>query len=167
MIMLNIKNIVFMGLVIARGIGEAAAGCSVSTTGMSFGLYQPLTFTGKLTSHPVASDTTLRLSCQGIVAGGAYTIGLGPSSAGSGDRINTRYLANASAGEPIAFNIYQDPSHLTLWGDGVTGAALSGTIPVGDSNSEHLVYGTIPSGQSSLRAGSYSDTLVVTLTYMP
>lgn len=167
MTMLNIQNTVFMGLLIACATGEAAAGCSVSTTGMSFGLYQPLTFAGKLTSQPVTSNTTLRLSCRGIVTGGGYTIGLGPSSAGSGDRINTRYLANASGGEPIAFNIYQDPNHLTLWGDGVTGAVLSGTILAGDSNPEHVVYGTIPSGQNSLRAGSYSDTLVVTLTYMP
>jgi spore coat protein U-like protein len=38
---------------------------------------------------------------------------------------------------------------------------------VGDSNQSQPVYGKIPAGQNTLRAGSFSDSLTMTLTYNP
>lgn len=146
---------------------EAAAGCSISSPGMAFGIYQPLTFAGKLTSTAVTSNVAISVACSNIVTGGSYTISLGPSSVGSGDRINTRYMANSNGGDPMAYNIYRDAALLTVWGDGSMGQLLGGDIPVGSSNRSHTVYGRVLPGQNTLRAGSFSDALVMTLNYIP
>lgn len=146
--------------------GTACAGaCSVSTTGLAFGAYQPLTFAGKLASTPRTSDALISVVCTGIVAGGSYTIGLGPSMAGNS--IDPRYLVNSSGGPDMVFNVYREASYVSIWGDGFSGGLLSGSIPIGDSNQSHTVYGKIPAGQSTLRAGTFSGTMTMTLTYNP
>lgn len=148
--------------------GPAQAGsCTVSSSGMAFGAYQPLTFAGKLTSVDVTSNASISVVCTGIASGGAYSIALGPSTTGSGDRISTRYLGNSNGGDDMSFNIYTSASYLTVWGNGTTGGLVGGSIPVGDSNQSQPVYGRIPAGQNTLKAGSFSDSLTMTLTYNP
>lgn len=147
---------------------HALAGCSVSSTGLAFGSYEPLTFASKLLSLTVTSDATISVSCTGIVTGGSYTISLGPSTTGSGDRISTRYMNNASGGADMAFNVYRDAAFTSVWGDGITaGATLDGSIAPGDSNLTHTVYGRIPAGQNTLSPGSYSTTMTMTISYTP
>lgn len=145
--------------------GQAQAGCTVSSSGMAFGAYQPLTFAGKLTSVDVTSNASISVVCSGIATGGAYTIALGPSTAGNS--ISPRYLSNLSGGDNMVFNIYTAPTYSTIWGDGTTGAVISGGIPTGDSNQSQTVYGKIPAGQNMLRAGSFSGSMTMTLTYNP
>ena len=94
------------------------AGCTVSSSGLAFGTYQSLTFAGKLSSADVSSAGIVSVVCSGIATGGDYTIALGPSMAGSGDRISTRYLANPNGGELMMFNLYTDYNRSTVWGDG-------------------------------------------------
>lgn len=162
-------------LALAVGVGlwavasSALAGsCSVSSNGLVFGVYQPISFPGRLTSVDRTSTATVSVVCTGIAAGGGYTISLGPGNYGSGDRLSTRYLSNAvNGGDLMAFNVFTNASYTTVWGNGFTGAALNGTIATGESNQSHTVYGKIPAGQSTLKAGSFSDSLTVTLTYNP
>lgn len=162
----RVNLIMVLTLVVAR---QASAGsCTVSTPGMAFGPYQPLTFAGKLYSVDKTSNATINVVCTGIDSGGAYTIALGPTTVGAGDRISTRYLANDRGGDNMAFNIYREPSFLTVWGDGVgVGGVLGGSIPTGNSNLSHTVYGRIPAGQNFLRAGTFSGSMTMTLTYNP
>ena len=146
--------------------GQAfAAGCSISSSGLAFGLYQPFTFAGKRTSVDNVSDAVVSLACTGISGAGSYTIALGPSIAGNS--IYPRYLANSNGGTPMVFNIYRDPGYSVIWGDGVTGDLLSGSIPAGDSFRQHTVYGRAPAGQSALKAGSFHGILNITVTYSP
>lgn len=152
---------------LAAGRVEAGA-CSVSSSGLAFGPYQPLTFPGKLVSSATTSDARVDIICTGIVGGGAYTIALGPSSAGGGDRISVRHLTGPAGGDDMAFNVYLNPAHTQVWGDGlVAGSLMSGTIPPGNSNHSQTVYGRIPAGQNTLRAGSYSGLLTMTVSYNP
>lgn len=145
-----------------------AAGCSVSSPGLAFGAYEPLQFNGRLNSTAATSDATVTVACTGIVNGGPYTLTLGPSPTGSGDRISTRYLSNASGGPDMAFNVFVDPAHVTVWGDGVTaGSTIGGSIAPGDSNQSVTVYGRIPAGQNTLMAGNYSAALTITISYSP
>ena len=51
-------------------------------------------------------------------------------------------------------------------GDGA-GSTLNGSIPAGSTNQSHTVYGKVPGGQNTLKAGSYSDSMVMTITYVP
>lgn len=148
--------------------GTAHAGsCTVSSSGLVFGAYQPLTFAGKLTSSAVTSNASISVVCTGITSGGAYSIALGPSTTGSGDRISMRYLSNNLGGDDMVFNIYTNASYSTLWGNGTTGGVVGGSIPAGDSNQTQSVYGRIPAGQYTLKAGSFTDSLTMTLTYNP
>lgn len=144
-----------------------AAGCSVSSTGLAFGSYQPLNFPGRPPSPALTSNASVSLVCTGIVGGGNYTLALGPSAVGSGDRISTRYLANPSGGDFLAFNVYTNGSYSTIWGDGIAGGVLGGNIAAGDSTQMLTVYGRIPAGQNTLRTGSFSGAMTVTLTYNP
>jgi spore coat protein U-like protein len=143
----------------------SAGSCTVSTTGLAFGAYQPLTFAGKLVSADVTSDATVSVVCTGITTGGSYTIALGPSP--QGNSIIPRYLAHNAGGPAMAFNVYLDSSYMTVWGDGFTGSAITGTLPIGDSSQRYSVFGRIPAGQSSLMAGTYSGSLTMTITYNP
>jgi spore coat protein U-like protein len=146
----------------------AAQGCMASTSGLAFGPYRPLSFAGKLDSSDVTSDASVVVSCIGIAGGGSYTVTLGPSPVGAGDRISTRYMAGPAGGEDMAFNIYQDPGHTIVWGDGMTaGSPLSGQVAPGDSTHTHTVYGRIPGGQNKLRPGAYATWLTMTVAFSP
>jgi spore coat protein U-like protein len=144
-----------------------AAGCSVSSTGLAFGIYQPLSFPGKLTSADRTSNAGISVVCTGITTGGLYSIALGPSSAGAGNRVSTRYLANSNGGDAMRFNVYTDAAYSVVWGDGALGSLISGSIATGDSNQTIAAYGRVPAGQNTLRAGSFSGSLTMTLTYNP
>lgn len=162
-----LRRVMAATLLLALAAGSAQAGCTISSTGLAFGAYQPLTFAGKLTSAAVDSTATVSVVCTGINTAGPYTMVLGPSTAGSGDRVSTRYLTLSNGGAPMAFNVYTDASRTIVWGNGTTGALLSGSIATGNSNQSHTVYGRIPAGQNTLKAGSYSDSLTMTITYTP
>lgn len=154
-------------LLTLAAVGPAQAGCSVSSSGLAFGAYQPLTFAGKLYSADVTSVADVAVVCTGIATGGSYSIALGSSTVGGGDGISTRYLSNASGGDLMRFNIHTDPTYTRVWGNGTTGSLIGGSIPVGDSNQSQSVYGKIPASQHTLRAGSFAATLTMTLTYNP
>lgn len=141
--------------------GQAHAGCAVSSNGLAFGAYTPLTFASSLVSSTVDSMATVSVNCD--LASGllGYTLKLGPSQAGNS--INPRYLANASGGDPMAFNVYTDASYSAVWGDGSTGSIITHGLLNGTF--QHTVYGRVPAGQSTLKAGSYSGSMTITVTY--
>lgn len=151
--------LVLIGILTA--FGPAHAGCSVSSPGLAFGSYQPFT------TSALTSNASVSIACTGIVGGGSYSLALGPTAVGPGDRISTRYLANPSGGDFMAFNVYTDASHSIVWGDSTAGSMLGGNIAVGDSNQLLTVYGRIPAGQNTLKTGSFSGGMTVTLTYNP
>jgi spore coat protein U-like protein len=146
---------------------DGHAGCTTNFSGLAFGAYQTLGSAGTLVSADVTSTASINVTCQGMPAGSSYTLGLGPSAAGSGNRIGTRYLANTRGGDPMAFNLFTDANRTVVWGDGVTGALIRGTLDTGGSHSSVAVYGKIPAGQSTLRAGSFLGSMTITLTYNP
>ena len=150
--------------------GAAWAGCSVSASGLSFGPYQPMTFAGRFTSADVLSTGTISITCSNMLSLGSYTLALGPSADAAGDGISTRYLANSSGGANMAFNIYTDTRRSIVWGNGSIGALVSGSLPIitlGSYTDNVTVYGKIPAGQNTLKAGSFSGSVTATLTYIP
>lgn len=150
------------------GRALAAGACTVSSTGLAFGRYQPVTMAGKLTSDAITSDATVSVVCTAIAVGGSYTVSLGAGSYGPGDRISVRYLNNSvNGGDPMAYNVYTGASYVTVWGNGSIGSLITGSIPTGDSNQSHTVYGKVPASQTTLKAGSYGDSMTMTITYNP
>lgn len=139
----------------------AHAGCTVSSSGLAFGAYQPLSFAGKLNSAAVSSTATVSVSCDAVDGLLDYTLKLGPSPVLNS--IHPRFMGNAGGGDPMVFNVYTDPTYLTVWGDGATGSLIAhGPL---NGAFQHTVYGRIPAGQSTLKAGSFSSSLTITVSY--
>lgn len=162
----RLRSSVALAVVCWNMAATALAGsCSVVSTGMAFGRYQPLTLPGKLSSSDRTADAVVTLACTAIATGGSYTITLGPSVLGNS--IVPRYLTHEAGGPAMSFNIFTDATYTSVWGDGFVGAEIGGSIPVGDSTRSHIVFGRVPAGQGQLRAGNYSTSLTMKVTYNP
>lgn len=160
---------VIMVLVVAAtaDTAQATGACSVSSSGLVFGAYQQVTFADKVSSVDAFSTASVALVCTGTTGGG-YTISLGPSTDGPGDRTSVRYLANSThGGDPMAFNIFTDPGYNAVWGDGIRGVMLRGVMPTNGGNQTQTVYGKVPAGQTRLRAGDYAGSMTITVSYDP
>jgi spore coat protein U-like protein len=124
------------------------AGCSVSTLGLSFGNYDVFsTLNDDITG-------TLNVNCPSATS---YSISL---SSGSGTYAS-RAMTNGI--NVLSYNLYLDPTRLTIWGDGSAGTGtVSGTGTGATVGSP--VYGRIPAGQNAY-VGSYADVVTVTVTF--
>jgi spore coat protein U-like protein len=128
--------------------------CSISAAALAFGTYNA---TG---STNLDGSATLTVQCT-TASSATITLGQG-SNAGSGstDASPARRLKDGSSNF-LSYSLYQDSNRSTIWGNTAgTGAAYTGT---GVSTSV-TVYGRVTSGQN-VPAGSYSDTVVATITF--
>lgn len=150
-----------VALVIA-GMGAPAyactlCSCTVSATGVAFGAYDPLS------ASPTDAVGTVTVSCSAVVAlSGGYTIQLGPGQAGS---YAERRLANGS--NQLGYNLYLDAARTIVWGDGTGGTGTQSYTLVGlltNDVKNYSVYAHLRAAQN-VPVGSYSDTIVVTVTY--
>ena len=87
-----------------------------------------------------------------------YSIGLN-----NGQNFSTSRRMTDGSGDYISYNVYQDSGYSVAWGDIGSGSELTGTG--NGANQASTVYAQIPSGQSPVPAGSYSDVIVVTLNF--
>jgi spore coat protein U-like protein len=134
----------------------AHAACTVSASGLAFGVYNPFAST--------ATDATgtVTLSCSIVSGLGGYTIRLGTGGSGS---YAGRRMSSGSAILP--YQLYLDAAHSQIWGDGTSGSStVSGVdnIPLLGGTSIHQVYGRIAARQVA-SPGLYTDVIVVTVTY--
>ena len=120
--------------------------CVVSAVGVNFGSYDPFF------QQNLDSTGSVVVSCDVTTA---YSIALSPGRGA----YTSRAMANGS--HELLYNLYTSVAHATLWGDGTAGTA---TLDASGMSNEHTVYGRIPAGQNAF-SGSYSDTIVVTLTF--
>ena len=141
--------------------GYAHGGCTTSFSGMAFGAYPTLVLAD------VTSAANIDVICQGVQGGSSYTLALGPSTDGVGNRISTRYLVNTLGGDLMAFNLFTDANRTAVWGDGVTGALIHGNLDAVGSQSSVPVYGKIPAGQHTLRAGSFLGSMTIIADLQP
>jgi len=126
--------------------------CVFSTTAVAFGNVD-------VTSGANVDATGgLSVTCTSGTAWSA-TAGAG---AGTGATNSVRKMT--SGANLLNYALYTNGARTTLWGDDATnGAAFTGT---GSGSAQaSVIYGRVPSGQSSLPIGSYADTVAVTLTY--
>jgi spore coat protein U-like protein len=134
----------------------AQAACTVSASGVAFGVYNPFSAT--------ATDATgtVTLSCSSSSGLGGYDIAL---SSGSGGSYAGRRMSSGSANLP--YQLYSDATHSQIWGDGTGGSSTvagADNIPLLSGTSIHQVYGRIAARQVA-SPGPYSDVIVVTVTY--
>ncbi|MEO8748469.1 MAG: spore coat protein U domain-containing protein [Rhodanobacter sp.] len=126
--------------------------CTVSAGTLDFGTI------GLLTSA-VPGTSTLGVQCSN---GTPYKVGLDAGQNGSGN-INARKMVLAA--NSIGYQLYQDPGRTLVWGNTFGGGIASSNIVAGTGNTQNLtVYGLVPS-QITPVAGTYNDTIMVTVQY--
>jgi spore coat protein U-like protein len=127
------------------------------TSACAIGSAGALTFPsqGVLTSN-VDHTSTIQVQCTDTTP---YNIGLNAGT-GAGATVATRKLTNGS--NTLDYTLYRDAGRTEVWGDTVATNTLSAT---GNGAAQgHTVYGRVFS-QSTPAAGTYSDTITVTVTY--
>lgn len=137
-------------------VAAGAFHCTVSTTPVSFGVYDVFSTT------PLDTTGAIALYCNNPEKK-PMPITVTISTGGSGS-FNPRQMRLAGGSDRMNYYLFIDPSRTTIWGDGSGGSSLfTGTI-VKTAPLNLTVYGRVPARQN-LRAGSYTDTLVVTIDW--
>jgi spore coat protein U-like protein len=124
--------------------------CNVTATDLVFGNYDPSVADNEKTS-------TITVTCT---KGTDYDIGLNEGTA-SGATVTTRKMVGTV--DSLNYSLFSDTNRTVNWGNTVG----TDTVAVGSATGaaeNHTVYGRIPTGQY-VTAGSYSDTITVTVTY--
>jgi len=142
-------NLLVSWLIVAFALtAQQGHACALNVTGVNFGSYDVFSNS--------ALDTTgnIDVNCP---SGVGYSIEL---SEGGGT--HTQRVMGSGA-HRLNYNLYTAANRAVVWGD-----ATSGTVTVNGTgigvNVNHGVYGRIPARQN-VRAGSYSDIIIVELTF--
>lgn len=123
--------------------------CTVSASNLSFGSVSTL-------ASNVDATSSLAVQCSN---GLPYNVGLGAGN-GSGATVESRKMSSSTA--TVTYGLYSNASRATVWGNTVGTNTVGGT---GTGSSQSLtVYGRVPV-QATPVAGTYSDTVLVTVTY--
>jgi len=125
------------------------ATCRLTTTAVGFTNYDGLS--GAATDGQGSLGVTCTQSAP-------YTIALDAGAHAALATAGARAMINAT-GQHLDYNLYSDSARGTLWGGTVT-VPGSGNGAIQTVN----VYGRVPANQS-VPAGSYSDTVQVTVTF--
>lgn len=126
--------------------------CTVSATNLTFGIYDP--------SAAAHDDTsTVTVTCTKATA---YDIGLDAGLA-AGATVTTRKMQHGTLTDLLNYSLYSDAGRTTNWGNTVSTDTVHVASATGAAEN-HTVYGRIATGQY-VTAGSYADTITVTVTY--
>jgi spore coat protein U-like protein len=135
---------------------SVTANCTITTTAVAFGPYDPITTNA---STALDGSGSVSITCT---SGASATVTLGQGSnadTGSTDAVPVRRLTDGS--HFLSYTLYQDTNRTTAWGNtSGTGVASTGT----GAAVSLPVYGSVSSGQN-VPAGSYTDTVVATVTF--
>jgi spore coat protein U-like protein len=129
------------------------ANCTIATTAVAFGAYDP-----------IVANATANLDAVGSVVvactkGSSATIGLG---LGANAQTTVRRMADGATSF-LTFELYTDTTRTTVWGTTGTGLLSTGAAPSKASRS-FTVYGRVPSAQD-VPAGTFADTVVATVNF--
>jgi spore coat protein U-like protein len=143
------------------GIAQAAASCTLTSTGPAFGNYDPSDANADTANGSVLATCTW-------TGGGATTLNIVASySAGNSGAYPNRFMLSGT--NRLNYNIYFDSTFATIRGNGTAGTQTGqATITVSSGNRTATATGTlagrIPAGQNAV-PGNYTDTIIITLTY--
>lgn len=125
--------------------------CVVTAAPMAFGTL------ANLGTANIDTSATVSLACT---PDAAYDVAmdLGSNAAGS-----QRQLVNgADSSQLIPYGVFTDAARTNPWGSAV-GSTISGTAVGGSATL--TAYGRIPASAAAVTAGSYSDSVTVTVTF--
>ena len=128
------------------------ANCTISTSALAFGNVDTIS------GSNVDGTGGLSIRCTN---GTPWSASAGVGAGSGASYANRRMTSGANL---LNYNIYTTAARTTVWGNGTSGtSAIAGT---GTGNAQSVtVYGRVGSGQTSVPAGAYADTVAVTVTY--
>jgi spore coat protein U-like protein len=139
-------------VLVAGSASAAEAACTISATSVAFGTYDvfqttPTDSTGTVTFRCSNSDKDIRITI----------------SAGSSGSFTQRTLRRGTEG--LAYNLFPTAALTFVWGNGTGGTwTYFNHNPQNNRDIVLTIYARIPAEQD-VSAGSYSDSVVVTLEY--
>lgn len=125
-----------------------------SSPALSFGAYDPIVTNA---SSAATASGTIDVTCT---TGASWTLGLGTGANSANATGTTRAMAGPSS-TYMNYDIYTDSGHTTVWDTSTNTDSGTGTAAAQTAT----MYGQIPAGQTSVQAGSYTDTVVATVTF--
>lgn len=137
---------------------SVTASCTIDASGgLAFGAYDPIVTNA---STDLTAQGTIDTTCTN---GASVTLTLGQGAnadvASTDDTPVRRMLSGAS--DYLSYQLYSDAGLTTVWGNtAITGAPVTGTGTAVSTT----VYGLVTAGQN-VASGSYSDTVVATVTF--
>jgi len=130
------------------------ARCTVSSTSIIFANYDVFSSTA------ATGNGSITLSCSPAAH---VVIAVGASS--NSGAYSPRRMKHAGYSDTLDYNLYTSPTMIQIWGDGTNGTATASYNNVKKNNNPPVsIYGKIVPLQN-IPAGSYSDQLVVTISY--
>jgi spore coat protein U-like protein len=142
---------------LAAGHAHAlVSSCTVSASGVAFGVYDPTVVTATLSSG------TISVNCVVSGATGHNPVAIALSAGNSGS-FGSRTMLNGT--DPLNYNLYLDAAYTLVWGDG-TGTSLvyNDFVTPGRPSLSATVYGMMPALQTP-GGGTYTDTITVTVNF--
>jgi spore coat protein U-like protein len=158
-------RLVLLGALLLGAQGATAASdCTVSASGVAFGVYDPTLAT------PDDSTGSVVVTCTYTGPGGSDTANYAVTlSTGMGGGFAPRKLAAGAS--QLSYNLFLDAARTQVWGNASLGTAIiAGSLKVGPGigngtrTATHVVYGRIPQLQDA-DTGNYTDSILVTLTF--
>lgn len=150
--MTRIGTALLAAIVVAGAPPAAEGACTITTTALSFGLYDPL--------GTSANDSTGTVTYRCAPPDRNVTIMLGAGNAGS---FSPRRLSNGA--EPLSYNLYRDAARSVTWGDGTGGTSFYFIVdPPNNQDVALTIYARVPASQD-ISAGSYTDSVSVVINF--
>jgi spore coat protein U-like protein len=125
---------------------SVAASCNVNSPSLGFGAYDATS------GNSVSATITVKCTA------GSGTVPVALSNGSNWNGTTRRLSDGASTPHYLAYGLYSDAGHTTAWDN------TSNTVGQDPNGKSLTVYGAIPSGQS-LYAGSYTDSVSITITF--
>jgi spore coat protein U-like protein len=135
--------------------GASTAACVVTAPSLSFGPYDGLS------GAPATTSAVAVVTCNDSPPP-TVTMELGPSAVSGG--FFPRQMRQDGGSDRLAYNFYVDAGATAVWGDGTGGTATRSDRVFKNKPWTVTIYGRIPAGQD-VSAGSYSDTLTITINF--
>lgn len=135
--------------------------CSANSSSLAFGTYNPIA------NSQINTTGNIAVTCRAVLSllDAPYTISL---SKGNSTLYSPRKMSNGIG--TLDYNLYTLPERTQIWGDGTGGTStVSGQIKflqlLQNVTVNHTIYGSIPANQTAVKAGNYTDTVIVTISY--
>jgi spore coat protein U-like protein len=140
-----------------------SATCSMSNTDLDFGDYDA---TGINSSRDLLATATILTTCTSGT-NGVITMSQGDHFLYCEVNDCHRQLSNDEETSTLRYNIYTDENlnFSDIWNHDVDEMSSVAQVVGNGLSQDMTVYGKIPKNQKYAAAGSYSDTITITLTY--